>query len=507
MTTDETNNSHASENYLAALDIGSNSIHFVLARYVNDQIQILHAEKYRARLADGLSKNNVLSDEAINRGVNILANIASATEQLTPDNFRAVGTYTLRQAKNFKTFLNKAAKVFPFDIEIISGHEEARLIYSAVNQLTHSKHTQLVIDIGGGSTECIIGTGNKIATLASLSMGCISYTQKFFATGVITSSAFDAAINSAKREIDSIVKRFNKHDVKEVLGTSGTLKALYKIVNHDKELNQPVNLKDLILLKKTLIKQENINNIDIKGLKDNRAPAICAGLAITIALMQSLKINQFNHCPYALREGVLFEQLDDHANTDNNTRARTINSFKERFSVDETYANTVKNHAFALISKVTTAWGLNKNIYKELLGATAQLHEIGLDINASGYHKHGAYIINNADLPGFNQEQQQALAWLVNNQRKKIDDVNALTWYLLNPQKIEKLCIIVRLSILLTQQRYINDMFTLDVSADENSLTLVLDKKWLAEHPIVESELYFETEIIKTLNINLIIES
>ena len=515
MNINENTELQSSDNYLAALDIGSNSFHFVLARHVNHHIQILHAEKYQVKLADGLSSSDVLSDEAINRGIAVLANLAATTEHLTKDNFRAVATFTLRKATNADVFLKKAFEVFPFDIEIISGHEEARLIYQAVNNFTQSNNKRLVIDIGGGSTECIVGTGKNIHTLASLTMGCISYTQQFFIDGNIDESSFKKAIRSAKREIDSIVKRFKKHDWKEVIGTSGTLKSIYKVINQDEHLPQPVTLKQVYDFQKTLIKCKKIDNIDIDGLKDNRSPVICAGVAIVIALMEALKIKQFTHCQYALREGVLFEQLDNtDTNTDiqhptykNNVRNRTTSSLIKRFNIDENYTATVINQVETLFNQVKTVWELKQPIYQELLYTTIKLHELGLDINPSGYQKHGQYIITHADLPGFNQEQQQALAWLIGAQRKKISQLNNKEWYLLNPKKLEKLCIIVRLSILLTQQRHINDTFSLEATATDTSLTLLLGTEWLNEHPLVDSELFYETNIIESLGIQLCIKA
>jgi len=507
MNKSEPSLNNTTDNYLAALDIGSNSFHFVLARSVNNHIQILHTEKYQAKLADGLSSDNTLSDEAILRGINILANLASATEHLTKDNFRAVATFTLREAKNAKKFLKEAAKIFPFDIEIISGHEEARLIYQAVNNFIHSQNTRLVIDIGGGSTECIIGTGNNISVLASLTMGCVSFTQKYFADGLASELNFKKAIKGAKREIDSIVKRFKKHPWQEVVGTSGTLKSIYKAINHEEHIAQPVTLKKLHDFKSQLIEYKTIENISIRGLKEIRVPVICAGLAITIAIVETLQIKEFSHCQHALREGVLFELLDNHSNETDNIRSRTIKSLSERFNIDENYTNTAKEQALAIFNQVKSQWKINKNIYKELLTASIKLHEIGLDINPSGYHKHGEYILSHADLPGFNQEQQQALAWLVGSQRKKINPLENLQWYLLEPEKLEKICIIIRLSILLTQQRHINETYTLIVEATDNSLSLLLSNEWLVDHPIVDTELFYEAELMKPLGIELLVKS
>ena len=492
------------EQYLAALDIGSNSFHFVLARQLGEHIQIIHCEKYRVRLAQGLDKNHVLCQEAISRGLSTLENLAITTQHIDKNNFRAVATYTLRQAKNSGKFIQAAAKIFPFNIEIISGHEEARLIYQGVAHHRQHNEQQLVIDIGGGSTECIIGKQYKIAALESLNIGCVSYQQQFFPKGVISAKSFKLAISHATHEIDGIAKRLKKLGWRHVIGTSGTIKAIVKMINYNQQIPHAITLKELHALKRQFLTFNHCDELSIEGLKENRRSVICAGLAILIAIMEVLEIRSLDYCQYALREGVLFELVEN--NHHNNVRQRTISDFIQRFNIDTPHALAVEQLAMKIFTAVKKAWRLHDNIYQELLQSAIKLHELGLDINASGYQKHGQYILEQADLPGFNQEQQKALAWLVGNQRKKISPLIEQQWHLLNAESLEKLAIIIRLSVLLNQQRHLDHDYLLTVVATTKTLTLTLKEQWLLERPIIDTELFYEQQAITSLNMHLTIK-
>jgi len=491
------------QDYLAALDIGSNSFHFVLARQVEQQLQIVHSEKYRVQLAQGLDNENKLSAKAIKRGIAILESLAISTAQVQPANFRAVATFTLRQAKNATQFLKEASKVFPFDIEIISGHEEARLIYQGVAHNFYSENKRIVIDIGGGSTECIIGTGHNIETLASLTMGCVSYQQQFFSDGKISAKAFEHAINAAKYELDSIVKRFKRAGWQNAVGTSGTIKAIYTLINANQALPQEITLEQLHKLKHQFISFKRVEKINLSELKESRKSVICAGLAVLIAIFERLDINSIDYCTSALREGVLFEQLDQKLH--NNIRERSVNSLAERFNVDITHVTQISQLVKTWWTNIEQDWQLHTPIYKELLLAAIKLHELGIDINPSGYHKHGHYILQHADIAGFNQEQQQALAWLVGSQRKKILPIDQHSWYLLSSKTLERLCAVLRLAIIVCQQRQINQSDGISLQVNKHYLTLTVDAQWLQERPIVETELYYEKKSLKKIGLTLTI--
>ena len=487
-------NNHQPTPYFAALDIGSNSFHFVLARQSHQQLQIVHSEKYKVKLATGLDENNYLSDQAIMRGIATLTSLCSSTSHLTNTNFRVVATYTLRKAKNAAEFLSIAKQVFPFDIEVISGHEEARLIYSGVNFHHASTKQRLVLDIGGGSTECIIGRQENILSLASQPIGCVSYSAAYFANNKITKAQFNAAISAAKLAIAPIAKRYKKLSWQEVIGTSGTIKAVYQTLNHNQHIKQPISLKQLRALQQQLIACKHVDAINIDGLKPGRNPVISAGVAILIALMETLNISEIDYCKYALREGVLYEQLKNINH--NNTRQRTISSLTSRFNVDTAQLTLVKTHAEHLFSQVAKVWHFTKNIYQELLMAAVHLHEIGFDINSSSYQKHGEYILSNADLAGFNQEQQQALAWLVGNQRKNINDCFSHHWHQLDPQLLLKLLVILRLSIILSQQRFSSEKIPLASSISKQTLCLQFDLPWLTERPLIDKALKHEQQLL-----------
>jgi len=500
------NTKDPSQQYFAALDMGSNSFHFVLARQIDEQLQIMHSEKYRVKLAQGLNTENELSDEAIFRAVKTLGHLASSAQHLNKDNFRIVATYTLRQAKNIERFLQEAAKVFPYDIEIISGHEEARLIYQGVAHHSENSAQQLVIDIGGGSTECIIGKQQEIITLASLNIGCVSLSQNYFSAGVINESNFKQAIRSAKHEIDSFIKRFKRASWQQAIGTSGTFKCIYKIINAERALPQPFTLKQLQQLKKKLLEHKNYNALNINGLNESRRELICAGVAIAIALMECLEIKELDYCQYSLREGVLYEQLENllHGQLGNNVRQRSINNLAQRFHVDQTQVHNIQELLRSWLPQVNKTWQLHPPIYAELLMFAVQVHELGIDINPSGYQKHGQYILTHSDLAGFNQEQQQALAWLVGNQRKKIIPLTEFQWYLLKPESLKQLCGLLRLAILLCQQRQSEEFFpAANIEVLGHSLKLRIDQHWLLNRPIVDTELFYEQAAMETLGIDL----
>jgi len=490
------------ENYIAALDIGSNSFHFVYARVQNNHLQILHKEKYHVQLAQGLDDNNNLSQQAIKRGINALEKLASTVQNLSNKNFRAVATYTLRQASNVDEFLNEAAKIFPFEIEVISGHEEARLIYQGVSYYTDSSQQRLVIDIGGGSTECVIGIENKVVTLASLSMGCVSFHQKFFSQGKITKSQFNRAILAAKLEIESIFKRFTKKRWQKTIGTSGSIKTIVNIIN-DKEDSQdiPISLAQLTRLKKELIQFGHVDNIKLDKLKENRRYTLCSSLAILIALFEILEIEDIDYCDYSLREGVLIELLP--SSSYQTVQQRTIDNLTQRFNIDIEQADEVKNLSLSLYKQVATMWRISATRYQKLLQWSAALHEVGLDINPSSYHKHGEYILRYSDLAGFNQETQNVLSFMVGCQRKKIPALTKSQWRLYKEDKLLKICVLLRLSVLLTQQRQLVTLPRINVSVDKTNIKLEINKKWLADNPIIKADLETEAKNLEAFNIYL----
>ncbi|WP_448556262.1 Ppx/GppA phosphatase family protein [Thalassotalea montiporae] len=495
-------NSANSDNYhIGALDIGSNSFHFVFARVVNDNLQILHSEKYRVRLAQGLDHDGMLDQAAIERGVKALGDLAPLTEKLSPENFRVVATFTLRQARNAQAFLDAAAQVFPFDIEVISGHEEARLIYQGVAHYLPPATQRLIIDIGGGSTECVIGKDLQTSQLTSLNIGCVSFSRFYFANGEITEQAFARAILHAKQEIESHVSRFKNAGWQEVIGTSGTLKTIFQQLNLSRGNNQAFNLAELHSFKDQLIAFGHADNIQLPSLKESRRHIIAPGVAILIGIAELLAIDSIDYCDYSLREGVLSEQLE--AIQFDDIRDRTINSLSTRFNIDQQQVEKVEQLATRIYQATRRLWQLDKKTYQQLLNWAIWVHEIGYDINPSAYHKHSRYILLNADLPGFNLEQQQALAWLVGNQRKKIQFEDNQLWYLLDELRLAKLLAILRLSILLSQQRQLTEHADIQMNVEKDTLNLHFPANWLNEKPLVEADLAQERKQLSLVGITI----
>jgi exopolyphosphatase/guanosine-5'-triphosphate,3'-diphosphate pyrophosphatase len=488
---------------VAALDIGSNSFHLVVARIVAGSVQILHRVKQKVRLADGLNPEGELSAEAQQRGLDTLATIAESLQDFAPESVRVVATHTLRKASNAKLFLQEAKKVFPFPIEIISGAEEARLIYQGVAHTNHQLGQRLVIDIGGGSTEFIIGEGFDTKILRSLQMGCVSYTNRFFKQGELKSKAFNKAITAAQQELEMIDKKFNQIGWKSCIGTSGTIKSIIELASQLDSTNREngVSLSDLTTLMNLCCAAGNSKDLKLAGLNDDRRPVFAAGLAILIAVFKSLSISEMEFSAAALREGVLYEMGDQLAQTD--IRQRSAESLATRYDVDIEQAKRVLNTTMDLYQRVRKSWDINHPELKSLLGWAALLHEVGLQINTRGVQRHSGYILQNIDLPGFGQEQQNLLASLVRFHRKKIRSSEIAEFTLLQQHQVYRLLALLRLGVLLNIKRQDDILPEVSMNVDEKILTLGFPSDWLVQKPVFSADLEREQDYLKEIGIKL----
>ena len=489
---------------VAALDIGSNSFHLVVARIVAGSVQILHKVKQKVRLADGLSADGELSVEAQQRGLDTLAIIAESLQDFAPESVRVVATHTLRKASNAKAFLQEAKKVFPFPIEIISGAEEARLIYQGVAHTNHQLGQRLVIDIGGGSTEFIIGEGFETKILRSLQMGCVSYTNKYFKHGELKSKAFAKAITAAQQELEMIDKKFNQIGWQFCIGTSGTIKSIIELASQLDSTNREnsVSLSDLTTLMNLCCAAGNSKDLKLQDLSDDRRPVFAAGLSILIAIFKSLGISEMTYSPAALREGVLYEMGDQLAQTD--IRQRSADSLATRYDVDIEQAKRVLNTTMHLYQQIRKSWDINHPELKSLLGWSALLHEVGIQINTRGVQRHSGYILQNIDLPGFGQEQQNLLATLVRFHRKKIRTGDIPEFTLLQQQQVYKLLVLLRLGILLNIKRQDDILPEIEISVDNKTINLGFPPDWLAQKPVFSADLDREVEYLKEIDMKLL---
>ncbi|MCU7553172.1 exopolyphosphatase [Alteromonas sp. ASW11-19] len=487
---------------VAALDMGSNSFHLVVARINAGSVQILHRVKQKVRLAEGLDEHHVLSQEAIDRGLDMLKIIAESLRGFEPDSVRIVATYTLRKAKNARAFIDAAKAILPYPIEVISGTEEARLIYSGVAHTNFSEGQQLVVDIGGGSTEFIIGEGFTPLLCRSLQMGCVSYTQRFFASGELTNKAFKKAITSAAQTLEPIETRYRKLGWAQCLGTSGTIRTLYTLAQPEADGGKdvPLTLKSLQQLKKQFIKAGHIDKLAYPLLSEERRVVVAAGLAILIGIFEALRIQSLHFSPAALREGVLYQMEDELNNAD--IRGRTASSLATRYDVDTAQATLVLNTTLALLDKAS-AWKLDTEDCRSMLGWAALLHEVGLQINSRGVQRHSAYILSNVDMPGFTQEQQELLATLVRFHRKKIRTADIPSFYQYSGNTVLRLIALLRLGVLLNIKRQEGFVPEFDVAAGNSSLSLTFPDDWLAGKPIMSADLEREVGYWESLGLTL----
>jgi len=491
---------------VAALDIGSNSFHLVVARIVAGSVQILHRVKQKVRLGDGLGSDGALSEEAMQRGLDTLEVVAESLQGFKPQYVRVVATHALRKASNAKEFLIAAKKVFTFPIEIISGAEEARLIYQGVAHTNHQEGQRLVVDIGGGSTEFIIGEGFDTRVLRSLQMGCVSYTNRFFKQGELKQKAFNKAITSAQQELEMIDKKYKQIGWNTCIGTSGTIKIIIELAAQLDSTNREnhVSLSDLYTLKDLCCAAGNSSNLKLQGLAEDRQTVLAAGLAILIGIFKSLDIDQMKFSPAALREGVLYEMEDHLKQVD--IRERSAESLATRYDVDVDHAKRVLTTTMDLYQQIKKNWEIDNTELKNLLAWSALLHEVGLQINTRGIQRHSGYILQNVELPGFGQEQQNLLAILVRFHRKKIKASEVPEFTILAQEQVYKLISLLRLGVLFNIKRQDDILPNMSLKAQGNDLSIQFPKGWLQQKPIFSADIERESDYIQELGLTLIYE-
>ncbi|MCP3127435.1 exopolyphosphatase [Shewanella sp. KJ2020] len=460
---------HSQPRHFVAIDMGSNSFHLVIAREQDGSLQILHKEKQQVQLAVGLNAQNILSQEAMDRGLNCLRDFNQRFSNLDQAQVRLVATHTLRVAKNREQFIEAALSIMPYPVEVISGHEEARLIYNGIAQSQVLGKRNIVIDIGGGSTEVVLGQKNTPTHLSSLRCGCVSFNERFFIDGQITPASFRAAQSAADKQFASLSKEYFSGDWDLVLGSSGTVKAICEAIQ-EQHGDETITLPRLKQLKLTLIRYGHINQIQFANVDDKRIPLVPAGLAILISFFRRLPIQQLEFSPGALREGVLYELAKIGQYQD--IRHRTVNSIAQLYHVDMPHATKVRDTAMALFEQVADEWALRP--HARLLAYAATLHEIGLHINSKALHKHGAYIISNSDLPGFSEALQQDLARLIANHRKKPTELLQAEIEPNHKLTLIRLVCLLRLAVLLNLGR-IAKALTLDkIQVTQDGLILFI---------------------------------
>ena len=490
-----------SETY-GAVDLGSNSFHMFVVRLVSDELEVLDRLRDRVRLAAGLDSNNHLTEEAESRALRSLERFGERLRDIPPQLVRAVGTNTLRRAHDANAFLRRASEALGHQIEIISGLEEARLIYLGVSHsLPDSPERRLVVDIGGGSTECIIGERFEPLEAASLYMGCVSYTMRFFPDGEISEKNLLQAETAARVELETIERRLRTLGWHASFGSSGTVIAIEQILRENDWNSQGISRKGLRKLRKAMLRAGNTKNLSLPGLKTDRAPVLAGGLAILNAVFESLEIEEMSSSTGALREGLLYDLLGRIRHED--VRDRTIERLVRQHGVDREQAARVERTALDCLEQVADRWELPDLETRQLFVWVARLHEVGRAVSYSGYQKHGAYLVAHSVMPGFSTDDQMLLAALVGNHRRKLALETFEELRSVSPDRVLKLCVLLRLAVLVNRGRSPRPLPLFKVVADKNKLTVGFPEGWLEEHPLASADLAEETSLLKKVDFQL----
>lgn len=476
---------------LAAVDIGSNSFRLSIGRVVQQdgiaQIYAIDRLKESVRLAAGLDDDNIISEEAIERAITVLKRFGERLAGFHPNRVRAVATNTFRIAHNVAEILPRAEAALGFPIEVIAGQEEARLIFSGItNELPPSTNRRLMIDIGGGSTEVIIGKGFQPMHMSSLFMGCVSYTRQFFFDGLITESRMQQAQFAARREFETISRQYRKTGWQEAYGSSGTAKGLLAVLTESGMSKKGITLDGMEKLKAKLIKDGKVIMNELPGLKHDRSLVLPGGLAIMMGAFQELNIKQMMPGEGALRVGVLYDLLGRDSQHDK--RDETVRQFMKRYHVDPNQSQRVKRAAMEFFTQLELPDGPDTQELERTLGWAANLHEIGISIAHADYHKHSAYILEYADMPGFSHDDQVILSLFALGHQGKLSKVQKR-----NPSRATWLTLFcLRLAVLLSRRRADPESLPISIQANGHSIRLNADAAWLQKHPLTEFSLQAE---------------
>ncbi|RPI14903.1 MAG: exopolyphosphatase [Lysobacterales bacterium] len=487
---------------LAAVDLGSNSFHMLVARYSHGQLVIVDRLREMVRLAAGLDEHDRLSRDSVNRAHACLERFGQRLRDMKAERVRVVGTNTLRKAKRKGAFLDRAREALGHPIEIISGVEEARLIYLGVAHTTPSDGGhRLVVDIGGGSTELIIGEGLAAKRLDSLYIGCVSQTVRHFADGVISEKRMKRARTAAQLEIEPVMARFRRSEWDAAFGASGTMRAVSDTLLARGAPNGNITREGVEWLLGECLRVGQVDRLKLPGLAAERQEILPGGLAILVEVFDMLGIETMRVADGALREGLLYDLLG--RMTDEDARVRSVRAMEARFHVDAVQADRVEGTALGFLRQVRESWALDEPLAEMMLRWAARLHEVGLDIAHSHYHRHGAYLLQHADLPGFPREEQALLAALVGGHRRKLNlaSLEELVppWHL----KAESLIVLLRLAVLLHRARAPRALPKIDLEARGRSLSATFPKGWLAQNPLTAADLEQETEYLQAVGFRL----
>jgi exopolyphosphatase/guanosine-5'-triphosphate,3'-diphosphate pyrophosphatase len=473
---------------IAAVDLGSNSFHLVVAHPQDGHLKVIDRLREAVRLGAGFDAANRLSDAVCAHALGCLTRFGQRIRHLPAGAVRAVGTNALRKARNAASFIARAEAALGHHIDIVSGYEEARLIYLGVSHgLQDDAELRLVIDIGGGSTECIIGEHFDPIEANSLYMGCVGYTLRWFPGGRVRASDFERARIAARLEVQTIERRYRALGWQACKGSSGTAIHVASLLRENGWARDGITVKGLRKLEKAMVSAGSLSRLSLRALDPSRVAVLPGGVAILQALFEALGIERMIPASGALREGLLYDLLGRMRHED--VRDQTIRRWSERYHVDVEQAGRVERSALGFLRQVADTWALDVPVAQQLLAWAAQLHEIGLALAFTGYHKHSAYLVTHGDMPGFSIEEQRVLAALILGQRRKfpVEVLDALP-----PDRREtasRLSVLLRLSVTLNRSRSPQPQPRVTLRARTRGLDVAFPAGWLEHHPLTRADL------------------
>ena len=482
---------------LAAVDLGSNSFHVIVARVSAGQLRIIDRLRNTLALARGLDPNTkMLSEQAMAPALAFLERIGQRLRGFPPHAVRAVGTNTLRSARNGDAFRRRAEAALGHRIEVIAGREEARLIYLGVaHGLAGSPDRRLVVDIGGGSTELIVGEGFEPVHRESLFMGCINMSMQHFSNAKLSASAMARAELAARHELEPVQGVFRAVGRETVIGCSGTIKAVAAVCRGEGWCEDGISASALATLKRAIIDAGRIEKLSLKNLRDDRRPVLAGGVAVLSAVFEALEIERMDVSQMALREGLLYDLLGRIRHDD--VRGSTVSALASLYRVDAEQAERVARTARDFFDQVAEDWQLNAHMHADMLVWAARLHEVGLSVSHSQYHKHGSYLIGHSDLAGFSRQEQAMLASLVRGHRRKFP----LTVFESLPERdvvvAERLCTLLRLAVSVNRARASTPLPPIELKANGLEVRLRFPPGWLQAHPLTTEDLSEEAGYLR----------
>ena len=467
------------------------------------QIAIIDRIRETVRLSEGLDEHGSLTEAARRRALECLSRFGQRLHDMHASGVRTAGTSALRRARDSRAFRKDAENALGHPIEIISGIEEARLIFKGVtHSLPPNEGLRLVLDIGGGSTELILGQNQKPSALESLHMGCVLVTEKFFKEGRINRQSFDAARLAVRLTLRPVKAFFRNATELEAIGTSGTIIATEAVARETGVIESndltPGAVEQLI---DRVLEFDNISELSLPGLSERRSQVWPGGLAILLELLEVLRVDRLRISDGALREGLLYDHIGRLQHED--ARERSVDALARRFNVDEAQAKRVANTATSLLRQSAKCWQLMNPLASKIVKWCSRLHEIGLDISHDAFQLHGAYIAANADLPGFPRSEQAVLAFVIASQRGPLDlqDLQPLPPSLRNYGL--RLSIIHRLAVLLNRSRSTRELPPIRFDVSGKSIELVFPDKWLHANPLTDADLTREKKYLTNVDIEL----